>query len=54
MKYEVVNDLINLPEEYRKYALKDGRNHNYIGMKKDVGPTIEKKVIEIYRPFDIR
>ncbi len=55
---EVVNDLINLPEEeYRKkYALKDGRNHNYIGMKKDVGPTIEKEkvIMTIYRPFDIR
>lgn len=55
---EVVCDLINLPEEeYRKkYSLEDGRNHNYIGMKKDVGPYLENKrvIMTIYRPFDMR
>ena len=55
---DVVNDLISLPEQdYRsKYNLKDGRNHNYAGMKADVAEGLnEKRVAKImYRPFDIR
>lgn len=54
----VVTDLIHLSEqEYRnKYSLKDGRNHNYKGMKADVGGKVEPdRVIPIlYRPFDQR
>jgi predicted helicase len=54
----VVEDLINLPEEeFRsKYKLKDGRNHNYAGMKKDVGEKVEEDriITTLYRPFDIR
>ena len=55
---QVVNDLIHLSEsEYRgKYHLQDGRNHNYSGMKKDVGDLIDDfRLIEtLYRPFDVR
>jgi len=55
---QVVDDLIHLSElEYReKYRLKDGRNHNYAGMKKDVGENIDdSRIIKtLYRPFDVR
>ncbi len=55
---EVVNDLIRLTEmEYRnKYKLQDGRNHYYLGMKKDVGNMLDtnRLIKTIYRPFDIR
>lgn len=55
---QVVHDLIHLTErEYRnKYDLQDGRNHNYAGMKIDVGNRIEEeRLIEtLYRPFDLR
>lgn len=55
---KVVGDLIGLTEqEYRiKYNLKDGRNHNYMGMIADVGSSLDKScVVEtLYRPFDIR
>ena len=54
----VVNDLVDLPEqEYRsKYNLKDGRNHNYAGMKADVAEGLDEQRIAriMYRPFDIR
>lgn len=54
----VVQDLIDLPEEaYRiKYNLKDGRNHNYVGMRADVNGVVERdRIIKLlYRPFDIR
>lgn len=55
---KVVDDLINLPEhDYRKiYDLKDGHNHNYLGMINDVGTHIDNERIikTLYRPFDIR
>lgn len=54
----VVSDLISLTEqEFRdKYSLKDGRNHNYVGMRSDVDGKIEEdRIIKfLYRPFDIR
>ena len=55
----VVNDLIYLPEkDYReKYSLKDGRNHYYAGMKKDVGDVVDsERIIQTawHCPFDIR
>jgi len=60
-KYEiekVVQDLINLSEhDFREiYELKDGRNHNYMGMTADVGKHIENErfIQTLYRPFDIR
>jgi predicted helicase len=52
---EVVSDLIHLSEhDFRgKYQLKDGRNHNYIGMRNDVGGLVDDaRIIEtLYRPF---
>ncbi|MDQ5913863.1 MAG: hypothetical protein QG623_482 [Patescibacteria group bacterium] len=56
---KVVHDLINLSEtEFRTtYKLKDGRNHNYKGMREDIGGKIdENKIIQTawHGPFDIR
>ncbi len=56
---KVVQDLIDLSEaDFRiKYNLKDGRNHNYRGMREDIGNNVEmSKVIQTawHSPFDVR